>query len=109
MPTREPSRTRRLKKAAGLAAFVLLLAAVGQELRKPADAREWHGKVLGVVPYDLRPPSWSRLRSSLWDPGSSRLFPPRAFGVGWSVNLAAVRARLRRAVTGTSATDHDDG
>ncbi|MHB1088909.1 MAG: DUF5808 domain-containing protein [Acidimicrobiales bacterium] len=43
-------------------------------------------KVLGV-PYDLRRPSTSRFKSRLYNPEDTRLFPPKAFGVGWTINF----------------------
>ena len=93
-PTKKGERRplRDLRRAVTLALFV---AAVGKELRKPPGEREWHGEVLGVVPYDLRPPTLSRIRASLWDPESPRWFLPRSFGVGWSPNLARVARALR--------------
>ena len=39
------------------------------------------------MPYDLRVPTTSRLKASLWSPDDSRLFMPRAAGVGWSPNI----------------------
>jgi hypothetical protein len=69
---------------------VLLGAAVATELVKPAGEREWHGKIVGIVPYDLRPPTWQRVREAWWNPDDHRLFTGRAFGVGWAVNLARV-------------------
>jgi hypothetical protein len=66
------------------------------ELRKPAEQRTWHGRVAGVVPYDLRPPTLARFRAALWDPTNPSLLAPHAFGVGWTVNQARVRQLLRR-------------
>lgn len=74
----------------------LLVAAVLTELRKPSAERTWHGAVGGVVPYDFRVPRLSRVQHSLWDPENDRLLVPRSFGVGWSVNLAAVLRRVRQ-------------
>lgn len=71
-----------------------LLGALYVELRKPPEERTWHGKLLGVVPYDLRVPSVDRLRQSYWNPRSSQLFTDRPFGVGWSVNIPTVLRRL---------------
>ena len=61
--------------------------AVLGELRRPAEQRQWHGYVLGFVPYDFRAPSFSRLRDAWWNPDDPRLLTPRDFGVGWAVNL----------------------
>ncbi len=71
-----------------LAGFLLLAGAVVQQLRRPADERDWHGKVFGVVPYDFRPPSLGRIASKWFNPGDARLFTEHAFGIGWSVNIA---------------------
>ena len=79
----------------GLATLVglsLLGAAVVTELRTPPGERTWHGRLLGLVPYDLRPPTVARLRTALWDPASSDVLVPTAFGVGWTVNVGAVAA-----------------
>ena len=68
-------------------AFSLFAAAIATELSKPAAERTWHGRVLDVVPYDFRPPTWQRIRNAYWDSSSDRLFNDRVFGVGWAVNL----------------------
>lgn len=81
------SRSRRLM---GLVGLGLVVAAAVKELRTPAGQRTWHGELLGFVPYDLRPPTLSRVRESLWQPDTDKLFLPRPFGVGWSVNFARI-------------------
>jgi uncharacterized protein DUF5808 len=68
------------------AAALLGGAAVVQELRRPAADRTWHGTIIGV-PYDFRPPTLSRFKERIWNPGDKRLFTPHAFGVGWTINL----------------------
>jgi hypothetical protein len=70
-----------------LLAFGLVAAAVATELSKPEAERTWHGKVIGVVPYDFRPPTWQRIRDAYWNPDSDALFSDRVWGVGWAVNL----------------------
>lgn len=75
----------------------LVAAAVVKELRKPKPEREWHGELGGLVPYDFRLPTLDRLRSSLWDPDSSRVVTPQVFGVGWSLNLGRLLRRRGRA------------
>jgi len=71
-----------------------VVAAVGasivEELRKPAEARTWHGRVAGIIPYDYRAPTWERLRKAMWDPADPRVLKDKAFGLGWDVNLAAL-------------------
>ena len=46
-----------------------------------------HGKILGLIPYDVRYPSLTRLRERLWNPRDGRFLVPTFFGVGWTVNL----------------------
>jgi hypothetical protein len=75
-------------------AFGALALAIAQELAKPKAERTWHGKVLGVVPYDLRPPTIDRLKASLWNPEDPGVITSQAFGVGWSVNAYPLARRL---------------
>ncbi|MDQ3811156.1 MAG: DUF5808 domain-containing protein [Chloroflexota bacterium] len=70
----------------------LLAASVARELTLPPPERTWQGQLFGRVPYDLRPPTPRRLLATIWDPSNPRLLVPTAFGVGWGVNLGAVRA-----------------
>lgn len=49
---------------------------------------------LGGVPYDLHPPSAERIASRLWNPALEQVFVPRAFGLGWDLNFAAIAVRL---------------
>lgn len=51
-----------------------------------------YGRVLGV-PYDFRLPTWNKLKSHYWNPEDERIFIPRAFGVGWDINLYRFRER----------------
>jgi hypothetical protein len=78
---------RAMRRLFRFVAFSLFAAAIATELSKPAAERTWHGRVLDVVPYDFRPPTWQRIRSAYWDSGSDRLFNDRVFGVGWAINL----------------------
>jgi hypothetical protein len=84
--------TRRLIR---LAVVALVVAAVATELSKPEEERTWHGRVLGYVPYDFRPPTWERIRAAYWNPDSDELFSDRVFGVGWAVNLYRAKELLR--------------
>ena len=81
---RRPPQWRRLLR---LASGLITGAAVAQELRKPAAQRTWHGMVAGYVPYDFRRPTLARYRSRMWAPEDPRLFPPQAYGVGWTLNV----------------------
>ena len=51
------------------------------------------GRCCGV-PYDFRPPTGERLRQAMWNPADPHLFAPRAFGVGWNLNVGALAVRL---------------
>ncbi len=72
----------------------LLGAAIARELRMPPGEREWHGRIAGLVPYDLGPPTVERLRGAWWDPAGP-LFTGQPFGVGWTVNLARAAGLFR--------------
>jgi hypothetical protein len=87
---------RGVRRLVRLAAFGLVVAAVATELSKPEPERTWEGRVLGVVPYDFRPPTWQRIRDAYWNPKSNRLFSDRAFGVGWAVNLHRAKTLMEQ-------------
>jgi len=82
----------------GLATIVglaLIVAAVVRELRLPPRQRTWHGVLFGRIPYDLRLPTVRRIVRTMWNPDSQRVLVPTAFGVGWSLNAAALLAPVR--------------
>ena len=85
---------RRVRRLVRFAAFGLVVAAVATELAKPEPERTWEGRVLGMVPYDFRPPTWQRIRDAYWNPSSGHLFSDRVFGVGWAVNLHRAKTLL---------------
>lgn len=72
------------------------LAAVAQELSRPRQFRTWHGRVVGIVPYDFRKPTPGRILSTLWAPDNPRLLVDTAFGIGWSINLAQLPKALMK-------------
>ena len=74
---------------------VLLVATLAKELRKPKAERTWHGKVLGFVPYDFRPPTLERLKASFWNPADRHILTGRPMGVGWAINFYEVGRRLK--------------
>jgi len=78
---------RGIRRFVRFVTFGLVVAAVATELAKPAPERTWQGRVFGFVPYDFRPPTWTRIRDAYWNPRSEKLFSDRVFGVGWAVNL----------------------
>ena len=55
--------------------------------------RKLQGKLFGTVPYDFRPPSPQRFREMWWNPNDDAIVRPQAFGVGWTLNLAALKKR----------------
>lgn len=71
-----------------------VVAAVWSELRKAPADRTWNGKLLGVIPYDFRPPSLDALRQAYWNPRSPKLFTDRPLGVGWALNIPTALRRL---------------
>jgi hypothetical protein len=71
-----------------------VIGAVYTELRKPPQRRTWHGRLLGVVPYDLRIPKLDDLRRAYWNPRSQAIFTDRPLGVGWAVNVPTLLRRL---------------
>lgn len=79
-------------------AWLAVIAAMYQELRKPPSERTWHGKVAGMIPYDFRVPTWERIRSAYWDPSSDTIFTDRVFGVGWAVNIPVAVRKLNEAM-----------
>jgi Family of unknown function (DUF5808) len=79
----------RVRRAFRSAWILVLGAAVVDAVRN----NRLHGEVLGFVPYDFRVPNLKRVRREAWDPESSRVLTPKAFGVGWGVNLGRL-ARL---------------
>ena len=56
--------------------------------------------MLGFVPYDFRVPTLARLRERMWDPQSAHLVNPRAFGVGWTLNVGRLVELARHRVAG---------
>lgn len=89
----------RLRRVLKWISFGVVAAAVATELAKPAHEREWHGELGGVLPYDFRPPTLARVKSSWWAPDDPRLLTDRPFGVGWAINLARVVELVRGVAT----------
>jgi hypothetical protein len=84
---------------------LLLIAALVTEMRKDPAARTGTGKVAGFVPYDFRPPTFERVKESVWDPNSDRLLTPSPFGVGWTINLAEALKLWKKARSGAQAPE----
>ncbi|RZV41523.1 MAG: hypothetical protein EX267_11065 [Acidimicrobiia bacterium] len=75
-------------------ALGLVIAAVIKELRLPQEERTWHGALGGFVPYDFRMPTMDKVKHTFWDPEGS-IIVDRVFGVGWTINIGAVVAKVR--------------
>ncbi|MBT8247151.1 MAG: hypothetical protein KJN73_05010 [Acidimicrobiia bacterium] len=75
-------------------ALGLVIAAVIKELRLPQEERTWHGALGGFVPYDFRMPTMDKVKHTFWNPEGS-IIVDRVFGVGWTINLGAVVAKVR--------------
>lgn len=73
----------------------LVAAAVGQELMKPPEERQWHGRIAGFIPYDFRFPTLERVREAYWKPENPNVFTERVLGVGWGINIPVLARRLR--------------
>jgi Family of unknown function (DUF5808) len=50
------------------------------------------GRFLGL-PYDWRRPTAARIKRRAWDPSNPRLFVPKAYGWGYSINFARLFGR----------------
>lgn len=81
-------------KAFKLLAAVLAIAAVIKELRLPKEQRTWHGALGGFVPYDFRRPTVEKIKGTFWNPDGA-IIVNRVFGVGWTINLGAIVAKVR--------------
>ena len=95
-PTAPDTKRRRsgAMKPLKVLAAVLAIAAVIKELRMPKADRTWHGALGGFVPYDFRMPTVEKIKATFWNPDGTILVN-RAFGVGWTVNLGAIVAKVR--------------
>jgi len=57
-----------------------------------ARPRPKNGSFLGI-PYDWRRPTRERIRFRLWNPDEPKLFVPRVFGWGWTINFPRLFGR----------------
>ncbi|MCA1830356.1 MAG: DUF5808 domain-containing protein [Actinobacteria bacterium] len=85
----------KVKTLAVLTGLGAVGAAVAQELKKPASERRWHGRLGGKIPYDFRAPTIAKIKERAWNPDDPHVLTDRWFGVGWSVNFAQVRNKLK--------------
>lgn len=74
--------------------ITVTVAAVCQEMEKPKEERQWHGKV-GFIPYDFRLPTLQRIREAYWNTEDTRIFTSKAIGIGWGINFFALLEKMR--------------
>jgi len=55
------------------------------------------GKFL-KIPYDFRRPTWKRIKERCWNPKDKRIFVPKIFGWGWTINFYPVRKKFSHGV-----------
>jgi hypothetical protein len=79
-------KNKAVRTALGIGVTGLIGAAIVNQLRRPTGERTWHGTILGI-PYDFRRPTVEKLRNTVWNKDTSKIFVPHAFGIGWSINL----------------------
>lgn len=92
-PDTKRRRADGMKPLKALVAVLTILAVI-KELRLPKEERAWHGALAGFVPYDFRMPTFAKIKGTLWNPEGS-IVVNRVFGVGWTINLGAVVAKVR--------------
>ena len=89
----EPRKRSRITDLWRLLLAVVGIIAVVGELQKPPAERTWHGRVADLIPYDFRLPTAERFRETYWDP-EGPMITSKLWGVGWALNLGAVKERL---------------
>jgi hypothetical protein len=57
------------------------------------DTKTSEKRFLGI-PYDWRRPTLERFKKRLWNPDDHRIFTPRVYGWGWTINFYEVGRRL---------------
>lgn len=87
---------KRLNNLIQVLGMLVAAYAIYTELQKPPEERTWHGNVIDFVPYDFRVPTLDRIMSRLWNPDDPRIIMPTVFGVGWTVNFAAVYHQIQQ-------------
>ncbi|MRR12907.1 DUF1648 domain-containing protein, partial [bacterium] len=46
------------------------------------------------MPFDFRGASVDRVSNRVWNPADPRIFTPRLFGIGWTINFGALAVKL---------------
>lgn len=81
--------TDHLDAESTLADVEALAAAVGDATGDVGERRPFGG-----LPIDLHPPTAERVAHTWWNPRDERLFVPRVFGLGWTLNMGAAAVKL---------------
>jgi len=68
-------------------------AALRDALTAGTGSPQSQGRVLGM-PYEFRPVTATSLMERLWNPADPRVWMPRNFGVGWTINFGALAVKL---------------
>ncbi len=93
MGKKDTSKKRSTVKNLWMAALAVVgVIAIAEQLRLPKEERTWHGKV-GFVPYEFRRPTVDRFKKTYWNE-EGPIVSPRLWGVGWAVNVAAIKKRV---------------
>lgn len=93
---------KRLNRIISVMAMASAVAAIYQQLRRPARDRDWHGQVFGAIPYDFRVPTVESVRAAYWNPADPHVFTSKVLGVGWAINFYQVWHGLAGALTRTA-------
>jgi hypothetical protein len=92
-----------IKTVVMIVGIALVISAIAKELRKPKGQRDWYGRLGGVIPYEFRPPTPHRIKEAMWNPQDERVMTDTVFGVGWSVNIPALKERVAQRGNGAEA------
>lgn len=46
----------------------------------------------GGIPYDFRRPTWKRAKQRMWNKKDHRVFTPKSWGIGWTLNFRNPRS-----------------
>ncbi|HZL06328.1 MAG TPA: DUF1648 domain-containing protein [Coriobacteriia bacterium] len=67
--------------------------ALREALAAGAGAPLPQGRVLGM-PFEFRQPTANSITERIWNPADPRIWMPRSFGVGWTINFGALAVKL---------------
>src|SRR5438045_9766739 len=90
---------RGIRRLVRVVAFGLVVGAIATELSKPPAERTWHGRVLDMVTYDFRPPTWERIRSACWNANSERHLNDRVYRESWAEKLHKAEMTMEESMT----------